>query len=39
VESAKVKRVQLFLEWFVQRRREIESEMKHTLQRDFGLKL
>ena len=39
VEAAKVKRVQLFLEWFVQRRREIESEMKHTLQRDFGLKL
>lgn len=39
VESAKVKRVQLFLEWFVQRRREIESDMKHTLQRDFGLKL
>lgn len=39
VESAKIKRVQLFLEWFVQRRREIESEMKHHLQRDFGLKL
>lgn len=39
VESAKVKRVQRFSEWFVQRRREIESEMKHTLQRDFGLQI
>ena len=39
VESSKIKRVQLFLEWFVQRRREIEIEMKHRLQQEFGLKI
>lgn len=39
VESAKIKRVQRFLEWFVQRRREIETEMRHRLQQEFGLKI
>ncbi|MBQ8829067.1 MAG: LysR family transcriptional regulator [Burkholderiaceae bacterium] len=38
VESVKVRRVQRFMEWFVQRRREIESEMKHKLQHKLGLK-
>lgn len=36
-ESATLKRVTTFVEWYIRRRREIEGEMIQRLQRDFGV--
>ncbi len=39
LEAAKLKRVQLFVEWYVQKRREIETKQKQRLEEKFGFAL
>lgn len=37
LEAGKLKRVQIFIDWYVRRRREIEGEMRRTLQEDYNV--
>lgn len=37
VEAAKLKRVQIFIDWYIRRRREIEGQFRRTLQEDYNL--
>lgn len=37
VQAAKLKRVQIFIDWYIRRRREIEGAYKRTLQEDYGV--
>lgn len=37
VEATKLKRVQLFIDWYIRRRREIEGEFRRSLQEDYGV--
>ena len=36
-EAAKLKRVQIFIDWYIRRRREIEGEFRRTLQEDYAV--
>lgn len=36
-EAARLKRVQIFVDWYIRRRREIESAQKRRIQEDFGV--
>ena len=36
-EAARLRRVQLFVDWYIRRRREIEGEQKRRVQEDFGI--
>lgn len=36
-EAAKLKRVQIFIDWYIRRRREIEGEFRRTLQEDYNV--
>ncbi len=37
LEATKLKRVQIFIEWYVQKRREIETERKRILQQQYNV--
>ena len=36
-EAAKLKRVQIFIDWYIRRRREIEGEFRRTLQEEYAV--
>lgn len=37
IEASRLKRVQIFIEWYVQKRREIEAERKRILQQQYHI--